>query len=1318
MKTIVTVFLLVFSLLSVEQFVGTEAVAAGPISVTTSSSIVNGKYQVAFQGNNLVGVGGIDIKFAYDQSTLANPIITQNENILVPSAFQLYNTDEAGIVSIVYATVGTISGSGQLFMVTFDLLGSSPGKLILSKIKVINDDPDNYNVLFQELKIYENAVTLKDKLTGSDLVTNNQTVSLNITDKLLDINEMKISEDPSFAGALWEPYAITRDITLSNGNGIKTVYVKFKDSDEYSTAFDGSILYDTTPPTGTLKLNNGDLYTRTADVTANLAFSDDSGLDKMQFKINNEPWTELEAYATTKKLTLPAVDTLNTVSVKVTDMLGNVSEEKSATITLDSPPTGSVTINNGDTYTKSTVVTLNITANDNTGAVTKYCVSNTSSCPSTSWKNYPPVDNSWALASGNGLKTVYVWFKDDRENVSAPVSDTITLDAAPPVNGILKLTAQSDNSIKLDWSGITDTPSGIDVYNLYYGTSAILSCSGTKLESPIAGNVSTKTHEGLTEGTTYYYRLCATDKAGNTNAGATASLKLAGLPTGTVAIKSSSDSNNVYTKTVDVTLDITGSDASGVAAYCVSNSTTCTAWITETVYPVIGKTWKLITGNGVKTVYVSLKDTKGNIKRLSDSITLDMTPPTNGLLKVTQQLAKKLKLDWSGISDLPSGVKEYKLVHSLGPSYPSCSDSPLYAGTGLSYTHNTTEAEGTTHYYRLCATDNAGNANAGATASGKAVTPPDGSVTINNDDAYTNKTAVNLTLTLNVPDTDGVKSYCVSNTSTCPSTIWPSYPPKSNAWTLTAVNGLRTVYVWFKDNADNISPPVTDSITLDSTAPAVGKLTVTQPNLTSLKLDWTAFSDSLSGMKGYELYHSTNALPAGCSVVEGKVEKLFDGAGTTYTHAVPSNDLTHYYRLCGVDNAGNKSSVTASRKVYELDPPTGGSLSINSGAEYATSATVKLAFGANDASGVKGYCVSNTNTCPSTSWKTLTAPLINLSLSKYSWTLPSVNSSHTVSVWFRDIYGNVTEVPATATILLDTVKPAGKLIATQLPGALQLDWSDVKDNILNGIKEYRLYESLTAVVPSSCSGELLYVGTDTSFTHTSLNPGTLHYYRLCATDKAGNTGSATVIAKAVPELGAPNGSVVINKEGDVYANTAVTLAISATDTSGVAAYCVSNTFTCPKWYPGTKFPVIIKWNLLAGKNGDTRMVNVWFKDKYGIVTPDSVWDEVTLDITPPAGKLTVAQVSKSELTVDWSGISDMVSGVNTIDTGTYVLRHSTSGFPASCSVGDNLTPIVDTDTSFSHTGLISNSPHYYRFCVKDKAGNLYSTTASGRTLIQ
>jgi len=90
------------------------------------------------------------------------------------------------------------------------------------------------------------------------------------------------------------------------------------------------------------------------------------------------------------------------------------------------PSSVSVSINNGDVATNSSVVTLTLSATDSVG-VTHYYASETSTAPSataTGWASYS-TSVSFSLSSGSGNKTVSVWYKDAARNISAASSDSI-----------------------------------------------------------------------------------------------------------------------------------------------------------------------------------------------------------------------------------------------------------------------------------------------------------------------------------------------------------------------------------------------------------------------------------------------------------------------------------------------------------------------------------------------------------------------------------------------------------------------------------------------------------------------------------------------------------------------------------------------------------------------------------------------------------------------------------------------------------------------------------------------------------------------------
>lgn len=59
--------------------------------------------------------------------------------------------------------------------------------------------------------------------------------------------QMQVSNNSDFSEASWESYAASKSWTLTSGDGTKTVYIRFKDSDgNISSTYSDSIIYDTT----------------------------------------------------------------------------------------------------------------------------------------------------------------------------------------------------------------------------------------------------------------------------------------------------------------------------------------------------------------------------------------------------------------------------------------------------------------------------------------------------------------------------------------------------------------------------------------------------------------------------------------------------------------------------------------------------------------------------------------------------------------------------------------------------------------------------------------------------------------------------------------------------------------------------------------------------------------------------------------------------------------------------------------------------------------------------------------------------------------
>src|SRR5205823_13392990 len=69
-------------------------------------------------------------------------------------------------------------------------------------------------------------------------------------------------------------------------------------------------------------------------------------------------------------------------------------------------PSGSMLINNGDPYTRSTNVTLTLSVTDNSGVIAFMRFSNTNNASYAAWVPYA-TNFPWTLVPGDGIKSVY-----------------------------------------------------------------------------------------------------------------------------------------------------------------------------------------------------------------------------------------------------------------------------------------------------------------------------------------------------------------------------------------------------------------------------------------------------------------------------------------------------------------------------------------------------------------------------------------------------------------------------------------------------------------------------------------------------------------------------------------------------------------------------------------------------------------------------------------------------------------------------------------------------------------------------------------------
>jgi hypothetical protein len=193
-----------------------------------------------------------------------------------------------------------------------------------------------------------------------------------------------------------------------------------------------------------------------------------------------------------------------------------------------------------------------------------------------------------------------------------------------------------------------------------------------------------------------------------------------------------------------------------------------------------------------------------------------------------------------------------------------------------------------------------------------------------------------------------------------------------------------------------------------------------------------------------------------------------------------------------------------------------GAVSIEDGAAYTTSGTVRVAVPAtDDRSGVTAVRLSNSGSSSATAWATYPYdPDVTWSLTNATYGGTSANGTKTLYVRWRDAAGNWSST-SRDTILLDATRPTVRGPVASLPSGatlgaasvpVKVSWSASDPTPGSGVARYTLQQrrfSYATDTWSTWTGATLPSASTTSVTPL-LVPGYAYQFRAGAWDRAGN----------------------------------------------------------------------------------------------------------------------------------------------------------------------------------------------------------------------
>ncbi|PKL47424.1 MAG: hypothetical protein CVV42_13275 [Candidatus Riflebacteria bacterium HGW-Riflebacteria-2] len=175
---------------------------------------------------------------------------------------------------------------------------------------------------------------------------------------------MQLANSSDFLNTFWEVYVESKKWRFSSGDGMKTVYCRFKGGEaDPNEVFTASIILDTTAPELEMKIDKGNKVTATTSVTITFDFS----TPPSQMKLANTAAPASSAawisFSDTVKWTIPTDDGEKEIFAIFRDGAGNEFGPISAVIELDTvAPTGNAISLLASEDTASGIATYALTA--------------------------------------------------------------------------------------------------------------------------------------------------------------------------------------------------------------------------------------------------------------------------------------------------------------------------------------------------------------------------------------------------------------------------------------------------------------------------------------------------------------------------------------------------------------------------------------------------------------------------------------------------------------------------------------------------------------------------------------------------------------------------------------------------------------------------------------------------------------------------------------------------------------------------------------------------------------------------------------------
>ena len=333
-------------------------------------------------------------------------------------------------------------------------------------------------------------------------------------------------------------------------------------------------------------------------------------------------------------------------------------------------------------------------------------------------------------------------------------------------------------------------------------------------------------------------------------------------------------------------------------------------------------------------------------------------------------------------------------------------------------------------------------------------------------------------------------SYTGNKGNKCGSAPVPTSDRQVYHFLKVTVNG-SSVTVTPTDSTGATFDPQTYNFGADTQPPtAPGALTATRPSSTKVTLTWTAATDNV-GVSGYDVYRDGTFVATVPSSVLTYPDAIV--AGTTHTYTVSARDLAHNTGTATVTSNGSGAPDTTPPAA-----PTGLTASATGPQTASLSWTAST-----DNVGVVSYSVLRGG-----------SPVATVAGSSTAWSDAGLTpaTAYTYSVTAADGAGNVSPAatPVTVTTPADTTAPTAPgtpTVTSSSASQVSLSWAASTDDV--SVVRYDVLRG----------GAVVGTAAGTTFTDTTVAPGSTYSYLVKAYDGAGNGTAGLPVTVTTPTVG-------------------------------------------------------------------------------------------------------------------------------------------------------------------------------------------------------